>query len=85
MSLDERFQDAGARAKDLPSRPSNEDLLKMYGLFKQGTSGDVSGDRPGAFDFKGRAKYDAWAALKGTAQDDAKEQYIALVDKLANG
>lgn len=85
MSLDERFQDAAARAKDLPSRPSNEDLLKMYGLFKQGTSGDVSGDRPSAFDFKGRAKYDAWAELEGTDGDDAKEQYIALVDKLAKG
>ncbi|CAM2067656.1 Acyl-CoA-binding protein [Sulfidibacter corallicola] len=84
MSLDERFQDAAARAKSLPSQ-SNENLLKLYALFKQGTKGDVSGPEPSAFDFKGKAKYGAWADLKGTSQDDAKEQYIQLIDDLAQG
>ena len=81
MSLDERFQDAANRAKSLPSQ-SNDNLLKLYALYKQGTSGDVSGPKPGGFDFKGKAKYDAWAKLKGTGQEAAREEYISLVDSL---
>ncbi len=33
-------------------------------------------------DVKGRAKYDAWAGRKGMSQDDAKQAYVALVEKL---
>ena len=82
MSLAEKFADAQVRVKTLTKRPSNQDLLELYALFKQGSAGDVSGKRPGMMDIKGRAKYDAWAKKKGLAQDDAREQYIALVKKL---
>ena len=58
-------------------------MLKLYALYKQGGDGDVSGPKPGFFDFVGTAKYEAWAKLKGTAQDDAKKKYIDLVKKLA--
>jgi acyl-CoA-binding protein len=57
-------------------------LLKIYALFKQGSSGDVTGERPGFTDMVGRAKYDAWAALKGTSQDDAMQQYVDLIEDL---
>ncbi len=79
--LDEKFQDAAKRIKSASSL-SNQQLLKLYSLYKQATSGDVSGKRPGAFNLAGRAKYDAWASLQGTDQDNAKEQYIGLVDEL---
>ena len=82
MSLDERFVDAQARVKTLTSRPSNEDLLSLYALYKQASSGDVSGKKPGMFDLKGRAKYEAWAGRKGLSSDEAKEQYVALVDRM---
>ena len=82
MDLQQEFDQAVARSKELTKRPSNEELLQLYGLFKQATEGDVSGDRPGGFDFKGIAKYDAWAELKGKSTDEAKKQYIALVAKL---
>lgn len=82
MDLQQEFDQAVARSKELPKRPSNEELLQLYGLFKQATEGDVTGDRPGGFDFKGIAKYDAWAELKGKSADDAKKQYIGLVAKL---
>ncbi len=82
MSTDAKFADAQVRVKTLTTAPSNENLLQLYGLFKQGTVGDCSGKRPGAFDFKGRAKYDAWSKLKGKSGDDAKEAYVALVDSL---
>lgn len=79
--LSQRFQQAAVDAKSLSSQ-SNDTLLKLYALYKQGTSGDASGKRPGRFDFKGRAKYDAWANLKGTSKDAAMEKYIKLVSDL---
>ena len=79
--LDEKFQDAAKRIKSAKSL-SNQQLLKLYSLYKQATSGDVSGKRPGAFNLAGRAKYDAWAGLQGTDSDSAKEQYVSLVDEL---
>ena len=82
MELQQQFDAAVARSKELTKRPSNEELLQLYGLFKQATEGDVSGERPGGFDFKGIAKYDAWAELKGKSADDAKKEYIKLVEKL---
>lgn len=82
MSVDERFATAQAEVKNLSSRPSNDDLLSLYALFKQATDGDVSGKRPGMLDVKGRAKFDAWKKRKGTSAEAAKNQYIALVDRL---
>ncbi len=82
MSLERQFQEAAERSKSMARRPSNEELLEMYALFKQGSEGDVNGDRPTGFDFKGIAKYDAWATKKGIAREEAMSQYVALVDKL---
>lgn len=77
-----KFEDAQARVKKLSSTPSNDDLLELYALFKQATSGDVSGSRPGMLDLKGRAKFDAWTKKKGMSKDDAMQKYVAFVDKL---
>ncbi|HRO28636.1 MAG TPA: acyl-CoA-binding protein [Luteimonas sp.] len=68
--------------QSLAERPDNDTLLRLYALYKQGSEGDVSGEKPGFFDFVGTAKYEAWSKLKGTAQDAAQQQYIALVAKL---
>ena len=80
--LADLFEQASTEAKQLPEKPDNPTLLRLYALYKQGSSGDATGDRPGMMDFVGRAKYDAWAELAGTAQDDAKQQYIDLVEEL---
>lgn len=82
MSLQELFEQTVAESKALPERPDNLTLLKMYGLYKQGSSGDVQGERPGMTDFIGRAKWDAWEALKGLPQEEAQQQYIDLVAEL---
>ena len=82
MSLQEQFDQAQADSKNLPERPDNMTLLKIYALFKQASAGDATGERPGMTDFVGRAKFDAWDALKGTSQDDAKQQYIDLIEEL---
>ena len=81
MSLDSEFQQAAEASKKLPSQ-SNQNLLKLYALYKQASKGDVSGSKPGAFDLKGQAKYNAWTALKGTKTEDAMRQYIELVASL---
>ncbi len=80
--LEQLFRQAAATAKQLPERPDDDTMLKMYALYKQGSEGDVSGERPGFFDFVGGAKYDAWEGLRGTEPDAAKQQYIDLIESL---
>ena len=82
MSLQDDFQNAVGRSKDLTQRPSNEDLLDLYALFKQATEGDATGDRPGGFDFKAIAKFDAWTSKKGVSADQAMQNYVKLVESL---
>jgi len=82
MSLDQSFEQAQDKVQGLSTRPGNETLLKLYALYKQATIGDAKGFRPGIFDIKGRAKYDAWKALKGQDADQSKEAYVALVESL---
>ncbi len=76
MGLDEDFQSAVKRVNGLPTAPSNDVLLDLYGLFKQATVGDATGKRPGFTDLRGRAKFDAWAGRKGMSKDDAMRAYI---------
>ena len=83
--LGERFEQAAADAKQLPEKPDNATLLRLYALYKQGTVGDVSGKRPGMMEFVGRAKYDAWAGIEGMSQDEARQAYVDLVETLKAG
>jgi acyl-CoA-binding protein len=80
--LKTQFEAAVADSKKLPERPSNDVLLQLYALYKQATDGDVEGKRPGFTDMVGRAKYDAWAAVKGTASDAAMTRYVELIASL---
>jgi len=83
MSLNDEFAAAQLKVKTLSKTPDASELLELYALFKQGTLGDVTGERPGMLDFKGRAKYDAWAGKRGSSKDTAMQSYVALVDKLS--
>jgi acyl-CoA-binding protein len=76
------FEKAKEEVTQLSKSPDNLMKLRLYALYKQSTEGDAGGDRPGALNMVGRAKYDAWAALKGTSKEEAKQQYIALVEEL---
>lgn len=80
--LKTKFEKAVADSKNLPERPDNATLLKLYALYKQATSGDVDGKRPGFSDMVGRAKWDAWNELKGTSAEEAMQRYVALVEEL---
>ena len=82
MTASDPFFDAQERVKKLSRRPSNSELLDLYGLFKQATEGDVKGSRPGLLDQKGRAKFDACTSRKGVSGADAKARYVALVGEL---
>jgi len=76
------FEQASKDVQRLPSRPDNMSLLQLYSHFKQATEGDVRGKRPGRLDFKGRAKYDAWAKLQGMKKEAAMQAYIDIVRRL---
>lgn len=80
--LQQAFEQAAKDVQSLSERPDNDTLLTLYALYKQGAEGDIKGDKPAFFDFVGTAKYEAWGRLKGTPQDVAQQQYIALVGKL---
>jgi acyl-CoA-binding protein len=83
--IDQQFAQAQNDVTQLPERPGNLTLLRLYALFKQGSAGDVSGDKPGMTDIVGKYKFEAWAALKGTPSDDAKQRYVELVESLKRG
>ncbi|HEY5916900.1 MAG TPA: acyl-CoA-binding protein [Chryseolinea sp.] len=78
----QKFESAVERSKQLTKRPTNEELLELYSLYKQATEGDATGERPGGFDFKAIAKYDAWSELKGKPKEQAMEEYVSLVERL---
>ncbi|XP_049904335.1 acyl-CoA-binding domain-containing protein 6-like isoform X1 [Epinephelus moara] len=78
------FEKAAAEVKQLKAKPMDEEMLKVYSLFKQASVGDVNTDRPGMFDFTGKAKWDAWQQQKGKSKEDAMNEYISLVEELKN-
>ncbi|TNJ34607.1 acyl-CoA-binding protein [Arenimonas terrae] len=80
--LKDQFQKAAQDVMNLADRPDNDTMLRLYALYKQGSEGDVSGPKPGFFDFVGTAKYEAWEKLAGTKPEDAMKKYVDLVKKL---
>ena len=80
--LQQRFDAAVASSKNLSERPDNATLLKLYALYKQGSSGDVDGKRPGFTDMVGRAKWDAWNELEGRSTEQAMQDYVELIESL---
>ena len=80
--LKSRFEKAAEDVRKLSERPDNDTLLKLYALYKQGSDGDVTGPKPGFFDFVGTAKYEAWSTLTGTTAAAALQPYVDLVRKL---
>ncbi len=83
--IEAAFSTALEEVEQLPERPDNQDLLRLYALYKQATAGDVTGDRPGMMDFVKRAKYDAWAGLSGMSSEDAMRSYVEVVEELKAG
>ncbi len=81
--LQTRFDAAVAHSKNLSERPDNMTLLKIYGLYKQGSQGDNTDDKPSFTDMVARAKWDAWTKCQGMSQDEAKEKYIELIESLS--
>ena len=81
-SLKAKFDKAVKESKTLPEKPDNATLLKIYALYKQATGGDVEGKRPGFTDLVGRAKWDAWNALKGKSDSEAMQEYVDLIESL---
>lgn len=83
MALADDFEAAVARVNGLAAAPPTAVMLRLYGLYKQATAGDATGKRPGVIDVKGRAKWDAWAALGGMSREEAMRGYIAAAGELS--
>lgn len=77
------LEEAVSLTKKFTSKPSNDELLKIYSLYKQATEGDNEEERPTGFDFVAAAKYNAWLSLKGKSKQEAEEEYVSLVNKLS--
>lgn len=82
MALEKQFNLAKEQILTLTEKPSNEVMLTLYGLYKQGSEGDINLEKPGVFDFVAKAKYNAWERLSGLSKPDAMQQYIDLVNSL---
>ncbi len=83
MELKEQFEQAAADSKGLSQKPSNDTLLQLYSLYKQGSIGDINTEPPSnPFDFVAKAKYESWASQKGKSTNDAMKEYIELIQKL---
>ncbi len=82
-NLQAQFEAAVANSKSLSERPDNSTLLKIYGLYKQATTGDNAEKKPGFSDMVGRAKWEAWNGFKGTDSAEAMQQYVDLIESLS--
>jgi len=80
--MSDAFNTAATEVKNLATNPTNDQLLKLYSLYKQASIGDINTDRPGMLDFTGKAKWDAWSAVKGKSKEDAEGEYITVVEEL---
>ena len=80
--LRKQFDDAAAAVLKAKKDPGNDLKLRLYANYKQATEGDVTGEKPGFTDFVNRAKYEAWAKLKGTSSEEAMKAYIKLVERV---
>lgn len=82
MDLKDEFELAVKNSKNLPAKPDNETLLKLYSLYKQASEGDVNTEPPSGFDFVGQAKHTAWSSQKGKSKETAMSEYVLLVNSL---
>ena len=80
--LRKQFEAAAAAVLKAKKDPGNDLKLRLYAHYKQATEGDVAGEKPGFTDFVNRAKFEAWAKLKGMGTDDAMKAYIKLVERI---
>ncbi|UNI21643.1 acyl-CoA-binding protein (ACBP)/diazepam binding inhibitor (DBI)/endozepine (EP) [Purpureocillium takamizusanense] len=81
----EAFKKAVVDSKKLTSKPSNDELLDLYALYKVSIGEDISkAPAPGMFDLKGKAKKNAWQKVVDEAitPQQAQERYVELVEKL---
>ncbi|XP_036044570.1 acyl-CoA-binding domain-containing protein 7 isoform X2 [Onychomys torridus] len=82
MSLQADFDQATRDVRKLKSRPEDEELKELYGLYKQSIIGDINIACPAMLDLKGKAKWEAWSLQKGLSKEDAMSAYISKAREL---
>jgi diazepam-binding inhibitor (GABA receptor modulator, acyl-CoA-binding protein) len=81
-NLDKEFNNAIESVKKLQNTPSSEELLKLYGLYKQANFGENTTDKPSMFNYRTFKKWLSWTAVSELTKDQAKGEYIKLVNYL---
>ena len=81
-NLEERFETAVEEVKNLPNKPQQEDLLKLYGLYKRVTLGLCNIEKPWALQIEASLKWNAWNDVSQLTINQAMTTYIMLVNKL---
>ncbi|XP_042134033.2 acyl-CoA-binding domain-containing protein 7 isoform X2 [Peromyscus maniculatus bairdii] len=76
------FDQATQDVRKLKSRPEDEELKELYGLYKQSIIGDINIACPAMLDLKGKAKWEAWSLQKGLSKEDAMSAYISKAREL---
>ena len=80
--LQEQFEQSAQLVKTKTSPISNEDLLILYGLYKQVTQGNCTIAQPWAVQVEQRAKWDAWFSHSGMNKNEAMQKYIQKVNDI---
>ena len=76
MDLLSNFQNVAIAVKKIKTKPSDEELLDLYGLYKQATVGNNMTDKPWMFDYEKLAKWGAWMKFFNLSTEDAQKKYI---------
>lgn len=82
MSNSSQFVSACNIVKNLNSTPTNDELCRLYGLYKQATLGDNTTVKPSMFDLSGNKKWSSWSACLGLSKYNSEVNYIQLVNNL---
>jgi len=79
----ELYDIAVATSKTLKQKPTDQELLTMYGMFKYVKEGNAAGDAPSIiWNMSGNYKWHEWKKYDNFEVDAVRTSYIAFVNTL---
>lgn len=82
--LDTRFQEAVEIASQMTQESLPQDIqLRLYAFYKQATYGTLSYNHSQSYDLRNAFKTNAWIQISHLSVDEAKEQYIEIINFLS--
>ena len=82
-NLDIRFQEAVEIASQMTQASLPQDVqLRLYALYKHSTKGTIDLKQNPSFHLRDAFKTNAWMQISHLTINDAKEQYIEMIQSL---